>query len=75
MAKAASSATTDRVSWLGIREGIFDLGFTRKPGGRGMGLYISRQTLAKAGCGLTLENHLEFPVCFRISEKREVDED
>ena len=27
------------------REDIFDLGFTRKPGGRGMGLHISRQTL------------------------------
>ena len=31
------------------RDAIFDLRFTRKPGGRGMGLYISRHTLAKAG--------------------------
>ena len=29
------------------REAIFELGFTRKPGGRGMGLYISREILKK----------------------------
>lgn len=28
---------------------IFNLNFTRKPGGRGMGLYISRETLQKVG--------------------------
>ncbi len=37
------------------REDIFDVGFTRKPGGRGMGLHISRQTLREAGYDLTLE--------------------
>ena len=37
------------------REDIFDLGFTRKPGGRGMGLAISRQTLQEVGYDLTLE--------------------
>jgi signal transduction histidine kinase len=31
------------------RDAIFELGFTRKPGGRGLGLYISRQVLEKAG--------------------------
>lgn len=36
------------------RENIFELNFTRKPGGRGMGLYISRQTLAKVGYALNL---------------------
>ena len=36
------------------REDIFDIGFTRKPGGRGMGLHISRQTLREVGYDLTL---------------------
>ena len=27
------------------REAIFELGFTRKPGGRGLGLYISKDVL------------------------------
>jgi signal transduction histidine kinase len=36
------------------RQAIFDLGFTRKPGGRGLGLHISRQVLAKGGYTLTL---------------------
>lgn len=30
-------------------EAIFDKGFTRKPGGRGFGLYLARTTLAKMG--------------------------
>jgi len=37
------------------RENIFALNFSRKPGGRGMGLHISRQTLAKVGLKLTLD--------------------
>jgi hypothetical protein len=53
------------------REAIFDLRFTRKPGGRGMGLYISRQTLAKAGYRLTLEQVSDFAVCFKIAEQSE----
>lgn len=36
------------------REAIFDLGFTRKPGGRGLGLHISREVLAKIGYDLLL---------------------
>ncbi len=31
---------------------IFDIGFTRKPGGRGMGLHISRATLREVGYDL-----------------------
>ena len=47
------------------REAIFDLGFTRKPGGRGLGLHIAREVLAKVGYSLTLgvtppENGAEF---------------
>jgi hypothetical protein len=38
------------------REIIFELGFTRKPGGRGLGLHISREVLAKAGYRLTLDD-------------------
>nr|VFJ65389.1 MAG: Histidine kinase-, DNA gyrase B-, and HSP90-like ATPase [Candidatus Kentron sp. FW] len=35
------------------RETVFEQGFTRKPGGRGLGLFISRQALR--GTGFTLE--------------------
>ena len=31
------------------RDAIFELGFTRKPGGRGLGLYISRDVLRRVG--------------------------
>ena len=37
------------------RDDIFDIGFTRKPGGRGMGLHISRATLREVGYDLVLE--------------------
>jgi signal transduction histidine kinase len=36
------------------REAIFERGFTRKPGGRGMGLKISRDVLAKEDYTLSL---------------------
>ena len=36
------------------REAIFEMGFTRKPGGRGLGLYISRDVLRKIGWELTI---------------------
>jgi signal transduction histidine kinase len=36
------------------RERIFELGFTRKLAGRGMGLYIARDVLAKEGFMLRL---------------------
>lgn len=36
------------------REAIFELGFTRKPGGRGMGLHIARETLKREGYRLVL---------------------
>ncbi len=38
------------------RNDIFDLGFTRKPEGRGMGLYIAKKTLRETGYDLTLED-------------------
>ncbi|MCF7545729.1 ATP-binding protein [Pseudomonas petrae] len=39
---------------LGDRVNIFSLNFSRRPGGRGMGLYISRQSMAKVGYELAL---------------------
>ena len=38
------------------QEAIFEFGFTRKPGGRGLGLYIGHATLHKAGYDLQLIN-------------------
>jgi signal transduction histidine kinase len=40
-------------------EAIFEFGFTRKPGGRGMGLTISRDVLARDGYRLTLDHGAE----------------
>jgi signal transduction histidine kinase len=49
------------------RESIFELGFTRKPSGRGMGLYISRDVLARAGYSLALVERPDWPgATFRI---------
>ena len=39
---------------LGDREAIFEFGFTRKPGGRGMGLHIAREVLRRVGYDLSL---------------------
>ena len=36
------------------REAIFEFGFSRKPGGRGMGLHIGRESLRRAGFDLKL---------------------
>jgi signal transduction histidine kinase len=38
------------------KESIFELGFTRKPGGRGMGLHISKNVLQKIGFELVLDS-------------------
>ena len=37
------------------QENIFVMNFSRKPGGRGMGLHISRETLFRVGLNLTLD--------------------
>ncbi len=39
------------------RDDIFEFGFSRKPGGRGMGLHIARETLRGAGYDLVLGDH------------------
>lgn len=36
------------------RHAIFDLGFTRRPGGRGLGLHIAKEVLSKVGYELLL---------------------
>ncbi|MGO8669988.1 MAG: ATP-binding protein [Capsulimonadaceae bacterium] len=38
------------------RKVVFDFGFTRKPGGRGIGLYVSREMLKGDGFLLTVED-------------------
>jgi len=54
------------------KERIFELGFTRKPLGRGMGLYISKQVLNKAGYDITLINpKLDKGVTFKINRLTE----
>lgn len=40
---------------LNDRAAIFDPGFTRKPGGRGLGLSISRDALKAAGYDLSID--------------------
>ena len=52
------------------REAVFELGFTRKPGGRGLGLYISQEALEKEGFGLELEPVVDHGVTFRIYPKK-----
>jgi signal transduction histidine kinase len=50
------------------RENIFALNFSRKPGGRGMGLHISRESLAKVGLLLALDHKAsDTGAVFRIS--------
>jgi signal transduction histidine kinase len=51
-------------------ERVFDLGFTRKPGGRGMGLHISRETLKGIGYELSVDSPVKGKgACFRIHRK------
>jgi signal transduction histidine kinase len=50
------------------REAVFEAGFTRKPGGRGLGLSISKQALDAAGFDLTVDRDgLLGGATFRIS--------
>ncbi|HEY1562563.1 MAG TPA: ATP-binding protein [Caulobacteraceae bacterium] len=57
------SAFTVTDSGPGIRprdaEAVFEMGFTRRPSGRGMGLYISRQVLGQIGYVLTLDPYTQ----------------
>ena len=69
---AADGSLIVRDTGPGVRAGdrtnIFLLRFSRKPGGRGMGLYISRAALNKEGWDLTLEaGKPSMGAAFRIS--------
>lgn len=48
-------------------EAIFEQGFTRKPGGRGLGLYISRKVLRKEGMTLELDGQRDSDVGVRFN--------
>ena len=51
------------------RDNIFSMNFSRKPGGRGMGLHISRETLKRVGLELTLAQSSELNgATFRIGK-------
>ena len=53
-------------------ENIFLMGFSRKPGGRGMGLTLSRETLQKAGYELELSPSMDGSgATFRLKKKSE----
>ena len=56
-------------------EAIFEQGFSRKPHGRGLGLYISRRVLSKEGMTLFLdtERNLNDGVRFNLSWSRDND--
>lgn len=54
------------------QERIFELGFTRKPLGRGMGLHISKQVLNKVGYDIIVDQpRLDKGVTFKICEVTE----
>lgn len=53
------------------RERIFEYGFSRKIGGRGMGLYISKTTLERAGLDLYLSDYkTDEGTCFIIESNQ-----
>lgn len=55
------------------RETIFEMGFTRKPGGRGLGLHISNEVLSEQGMSLeVIEPKEGFNVSFRIVKPRDM---
>ena len=57
---------------LRIADSIFEFGQTTKPGGRGMGLYLSRESLRKENFDLVLEKAgTDVPPIFRILTQRE----
>ena len=56
------------------RDAIFEFGFSRKPGGRGMGLHIGRETLRRIGFNLELidgENGATFGILPLDEQKRD----
>jgi signal transduction histidine kinase len=57
-----------------VADRIFEFGQTTKPGGRGMGLYLSREALRKEDFDLVLEQiGAEVSPVFRISTKKDTE--
>ncbi len=56
-------------------DSIFEMGFTRKPAGRGLGLFISREALRKTGYELTVSKSQLGGATFRIREVKRKNED
>ena len=70
-AEGGDLLVVDNGPGIGIRdrENIFAMNFSRKPGGRGMGLHISRETLLRTGFSLTLDiDERSVATTFRISK-------
>ena len=55
-------------------DAVFDMGFTRRPGGRGLGLFISREALKKVGYVLSVSDSQLGGATFRIRELKETTE-
>ncbi len=57
------------------REAVFEQGFSRKPHGRGLGLFISRRVLSKEDMALSLdlERNLDDGVRFKLSWSKDSD--
>jgi signal transduction histidine kinase len=56
------------------RESIFEQGFTRKPGGRGLGLFISRKVLRREGMDIVVGTpEVPFGAAFFIKWKETCD--
>ncbi|MHB8462292.1 MAG: ATP-binding protein [Vulcanimicrobiaceae bacterium] len=51
------------------RDRVFEYGFTRKPSGSGLGLFISRQVLRREGYDITLTSKGQMPVTFAIVKR------
>ena len=57
-------------------EAVFEMGFTRKPGGRGLGLYVAQQVLRREGYELNLDRPAEKRgATFRIAQVDTHDKD
>ena len=58
------------------RDAIFELGFTRKPGGRGLGLYISRDVLDRVGYELIVgDSPYGEGTAFMVRPRQQSDDD
>ncbi len=56
-----------------LADQIFDYGMTTKVGGRGLGLYISREALRRGGYDMTVETRgVDSPPVFRIAPTQEL---